>query len=245
MTTDSVCREYLKESNHMLMSGIMVAIAVEHCDLHKRISLRVLLAIGTSPRRLMLGFMVTTCFLSMWISNTATTAMMVPIVDAVLTEIEGSGLAEAAEHGGDDKDSGSSVGEAEDGLPLREVKKGGADDGKQQQQQDGAVVRGRPSQTRLMMFLAVAYGANTGGTGTITGTGTNLVFKGIVTDISPDNPINFASWMVYNVPAMIINLVSHYSNNQLAILLFLFSQKNSTNKAAVLDVAPVLVHRPA
>lgn len=38
--------------------------------------------------RLMLGFMVTTMFLSMWISNTATTAMMVPIVDAVLNELE-------------------------------------------------------------------------------------------------------------------------------------------------------------
>ena len=37
--------------------------------------------------RLMLGFMVPTCFLSMWISNTATTAMMVPIVEAVLTEL--------------------------------------------------------------------------------------------------------------------------------------------------------------
>ncbi len=88
MTTDDVCREYLKESNHMLLSGIVVAIAVEHSNLHRRISLRVLLAVGTSPRLLMLGFMLTTTVLSMWISNTATTAMMVPILDAVLQEIE-------------------------------------------------------------------------------------------------------------------------------------------------------------
>ena len=39
---------------------------------------------GQSPRRLMTGFMLTTMFLSMWISNTAATAMVVPIVDAVL-----------------------------------------------------------------------------------------------------------------------------------------------------------------
>ncbi len=88
MTTDAVCREYLKESNHMLLSGIVVAIAVEHCNLHRRISLKVLLLVGTSPRLLMLGFMITTTFLSMWISNTATTAMMVPILGAVLVEIE-------------------------------------------------------------------------------------------------------------------------------------------------------------
>ncbi len=44
---------------------------------------------GTSPRFLMLGFMLPTAFLSMWISNNATTAMMLPIMDAVLAELEG------------------------------------------------------------------------------------------------------------------------------------------------------------
>ena len=72
----------------MFISGVIVAIAVEHSNLHKRVALKVLLLIGTSPRRLMLGFMLPTLFLSMWISNTATTAMMVPIVDAVLSELE-------------------------------------------------------------------------------------------------------------------------------------------------------------
>ena len=72
----------------MFISGVIVAIAVEHSNLHKRVALKVLLLIGTSPRRLMLGFMLPTLFLSMWISNTATTAMMVSIVDAVLSELE-------------------------------------------------------------------------------------------------------------------------------------------------------------
>lgn len=88
MTTDAVGREYLKETNMMFIAGLMVAISVEHSNLHRRIALKALLIIGTSPRRLMLGFMLPTAFLSMWISNTATTAMMVPIVDAVLTELE-------------------------------------------------------------------------------------------------------------------------------------------------------------
>ena len=51
----------------------MVAIAVEQSNLHRRLALKALLTIGTSPRRLMLGFMLPTMFLSMWISNTATT----------------------------------------------------------------------------------------------------------------------------------------------------------------------------
>ena len=87
MTTDDVCIKYLKESNVMFMGSMMVAIAVEHCGLHQRIALKFLLFVGTSPRLLMLGFMLPTMFLSMWISNTATTAMMVPIVNAVLAEL--------------------------------------------------------------------------------------------------------------------------------------------------------------
>merc|ERR1712226_689829 len=87
MTTDDVCIKYLKESNVMFMGSMMVAIAVEHSRLHQRIALKFLLLVGTSPRLLMLGFMLPTMFLSMWISNTATTAMMVPIVNAVLAEL--------------------------------------------------------------------------------------------------------------------------------------------------------------
>lgn len=50
MTTNDVGKEYLKETNMMFMSGIIVAIAVEHCNLHKRIALNVLYVVGTSPR---------------------------------------------------------------------------------------------------------------------------------------------------------------------------------------------------
>ncbi len=88
MTTDDICREYLRSKSHMLLSSIVMAIAVEHCDLHRRIALKVLLAVGTNPRLLMLGFMVTTTFLSMWISNIGTTAMVVPILEAILEKIE-------------------------------------------------------------------------------------------------------------------------------------------------------------
>jgi sodium-dependent dicarboxylate transporter 2/3/5 len=86
--TASVSKNYMKETNMMFVGGLIIALAVEYCGLHKRVALRVMTVVGTSPIRLMLGIMLTTSFLSMWISNTATTAMMVPIVLAVLQEFK-------------------------------------------------------------------------------------------------------------------------------------------------------------
>ena len=63
----------------LLLGGFIVALSIERWNLHKRIALNVVARIGTSPRMLIAGFMLATALLSMWISNTATTLMMVPI----------------------------------------------------------------------------------------------------------------------------------------------------------------------
>ena len=74
---------YANELIFLFMGGFVIALAMERWGLHRRIALGIMAFIGMSPKRLILGFMVATGFLSMWISNTATATMMLPIAIAV------------------------------------------------------------------------------------------------------------------------------------------------------------------
>uniref|UniRef100_A0A3P8W7T5 Solute carrier family 13 member 5 n=1 Tax=Cynoglossus semilaevis TaxID=244447 RepID=A0A3P8W7T5_CYNSE len=197
MQSKDVCMQYLKDTNLLFVGGLMVAVAVEHWNLHKRIALRVLLFVGVRPALLMLGFMSVTAFLSMWISNTATTAMMVPIVQAVLQQLNNS------------KDDASQTHGSEEQLSPPEV------DDKQTEKPNAATEAAKmkeAAERKTMckgMTLCVCYAASIGGTATLTGTGPNLVLKGQMNQLFPDNGdvINFASWFGFAFPNMVLMLI--------------------------------------
>lgn len=71
----------------LYMGGFIIAIAIEKWNLHRRIALNIINLIGSDVRKIILGFMVATAFLSMWISNTATSVMMLPIGLAIIKQL--------------------------------------------------------------------------------------------------------------------------------------------------------------
>lgn len=83
---DTVVSSYGDDIIFLFIGGFSLAIAMEKWNLHQRIALTIVAAIGTSPRRIVLGFMAATAFLSMWVSNTAATMMMIPVGLAVAYE---------------------------------------------------------------------------------------------------------------------------------------------------------------
>ncbi len=88
MNGKAVSEVYFNHLIFLFIGGFLMALAMEKWHLHRRIALRLLLWIGLSPARILIGFMLTTAFLSMWISNTATAMMMVPILLSIISKME-------------------------------------------------------------------------------------------------------------------------------------------------------------
>ncbi|XP_037730220.1 protein I'm not dead yet 2 isoform X2 [Drosophila subpulchrella] len=158
----------------MFLGGLIMALGIEYCNLHTRIALRVIRIIGGSPRRLFVGLMSVSVFMGLWISNSAGTAMMCPIVKAVINEMDVNNI-----------------------FPVYMT------------QEEEPVEEGdppHPSKVSIAFYVGVAYASTIGGLGTLIGTGTNLVFKGIYDQRFPTSTeeITFANFMFYTIPLLVI-----------------------------------------
>nr|XP_010298951.1 PREDICTED: LOW QUALITY PROTEIN: solute carrier family 13 member 2 [Balearica regulorum gibbericeps] len=213
MDSATACREYLKDTNMLFIGGLLMAIAIENWHLHKRVALRVLLITGVRPALLLMGFMVVTAFLSMWISNTATTAMMVPIAQAVLeqlhrSEVDSSTAAQASENINKafelqeepTKSVSSKETEEKSNSLVLTVEEDIKSDENLLEENHKKFCKG--------MSLSICYSASIGGIATLTGTTPNLVLQGQVNQLFPNNGniINFASWFSFACPTMIVLL---------------------------------------
>uniref|UniRef100_A0A4W3IV30 Solute carrier family 13 member 5 n=1 Tax=Callorhinchus milii TaxID=7868 RepID=A0A4W3IV30_CALMI len=250
MVSQEVCKHYLKDTNMLLIGGLMVAIAVEQWNLHKRIALRVLLIVGVKPALLMLGFMGVTAFLSMWISNTATTAMMVPIAQAVLDQLNVSGSEleneelengfvnkglELAEKGSQMSDGKhAAISSHKENQVIISNKKHSPPHPAEEEQERSPIPNKEKEHTKLSkgMSLSVCYSASIGGAATLTGTTPNLIMVGQLKQLFPDSGdiVNFATWFGFSFPVTLIMLFLTWIWLQIVFLGFNFKKNFGCGK---------------
>ncbi len=82
---------------YLFMGGFIIALAMQRTNLHRRIALNVVNLVGTHPKSIVIGFMIAAAFLSMWVSNTATAMMMLPIAVSIIALVESERAMETGE----------------------------------------------------------------------------------------------------------------------------------------------------
>jgi sodium-dependent dicarboxylate transporter 2/3/5 len=141
----------------LFLGGFVIALAMQRWHLHRRVAIRLVGAMGTRPSRIVGGFLLASALISMWVSNTATALMMLPIALSVVQLIP-----------------------AEQQTPgLRNF--------------------------GTALLLSVAYGATTGGMGTLIGTPPNALLAAYLDDVYHVK-IGFGEWMLLGVPVVLVTL---------------------------------------
>ncbi|WP_120866702.1 SLC13 family permease [Helicobacter pylori] len=194
----SVSSSYASPIIFLFMGGFILALSMQKWNLHTRIALSIILLVGTSPRRLILGFMIATGFLSMWVSNTATAVMMLPVGMSVLQLVAKLVGKENASNAFYQKEE---ITKAHGGIVSNIVHKG--KDITQVIQEKTIIYRTNFS---ICLMLGIAYSASIGSLGTLIGTPPNALLAGYM-KTAFNIEIDFAQWMVFGTPLAFIMLI--------------------------------------
>ncbi len=178
VSVDDVGASYGNNIIFIFMGGFMLALAMQRWNLHRRIALLTLRLMGSKPAALIGGFMIATGFLSMWVSNTATAVMMLPIGLSVLM------LVRKILAGEDPASAGPETEEEQEEGKKEAIK----------------------SNFGTALMLGIAYAASIGSLGTIIGTPPNTFLIGYMGS-EHDVHINFGQWMLVGVPISIIMMI--------------------------------------
>ncbi|MGB3256934.1 MAG: DASS family sodium-coupled anion symporter [Ornithinimicrobium sp.] len=171
---------YANDIVFLFLGGFLIAIAMQKWNLHRRIALLTLRRVGTHPRQIILGMMISTAFLSMWVSNTATTLMMLPIAMSVLAlVVEGSSRTSGEGTAHEDLTSGRAVSDVIEDSDVRLF--------------------------GVALVLSIAWAASIGGLGTLLGSPPNAIVAGYVSE-ELDQEIGFVQWMMLGVPLVVVFL---------------------------------------
>jgi solute carrier family 13 (sodium-dependent dicarboxylate transporter), member 2/3/5 len=157
-TIKDAAAPYANPIIYLFLGGFVISIAMQRWNLHRRVALGIIAMMGTRPTRIVAGFLVASALISMWVSNTATALMMLPIALSVVQLIPSTASSDAGHR-----------------------------------------------QLGTVLLLAVAYGATTGGMGTLIGT-PPLALLAAYTDKIYSYQIGFGQWMLIGIPVVAVTL---------------------------------------
>ncbi|RCW85062.1 SLC13 family permease [Paracoccus lutimaris] len=176
-TVSEATAPYASSIVFLFLGGFLIAIAMEKWNLHRRIALLTLQRVGVEPRRIVLGMMLATGFLSMWVSNTATTLMMLPIGLSILTLVIERSHRPGDGHAAEDLAAGGKISEV---VHDENIKRFG-----------------------ICLILSIAWSATIGGLGTLLGSPPNAIVAGYVSD-ELGRKIGFLEWMMIGLPLSLV-----------------------------------------
>lgn len=172
---DDVSNAFINKMTFLFLGGFIIALGIERWGLHQRIALHIVRVLGTSLRKVILGFMLATAFLSMWISNTASTLLMTPIAIALVVSLQDA-------IGGNSKRDPAEL-EATHGVDR-----------------DGPL-----GPFGISLMLGIAWAASIGGLTTLVGTITNVQFVGLWEKAFPEGPdISAGEWLTTFAPVGLV-----------------------------------------
>ncbi|MBE3605904.1 DASS family sodium-coupled anion symporter [Campylobacter sp. RM13119] len=198
----AVAAPYASDTIYLFMGGFVLALAMQKWNLHTRIALGIVSLVGTSPRKLVGGFMIATGFLSMWVSNTATAIMMLPVGLSVLhlvNTLTNKNNTVSIEDDMRNIDEFSIKG-TQGGVVNTAFHKG-RDIVKEIKDKTTAY----SSNFGISLMLGIAYSASIGSMGTIIGTPPNTLLVAYMKN-EFNIEIGFFEWMLVGVPLSIIML---------------------------------------
>ncbi|MEX5298137.1 DASS family sodium-coupled anion symporter [Kocuria sp. CPCC 205292] len=181
LEVSEVTAPYANPIVFLFLGGFLIAIAMQKWNLHRRIALLTLRRVGTHPRQIILGMMIATAFLSMWVSNTATTLMMLPIGLSVLTLV-----VENSKQAGTRAETEDMTEQIRSGRAISDV----IDD------RDVRIFG-------VALVLSIAWAATIGGLGTLLGSPPNAIVAGYISE-ELGQTVGFAQWMMLGVPIVVV-----------------------------------------
>jgi solute carrier family 13 (sodium-dependent dicarboxylate transporter), member 2/3/5 len=186
----------------LFLGGFILAKAVEKTQLHRRFALKILNVFGTTPKYIVAAFMLVTGILSGWMSNTATTMLMLPIAAAVISQI---GIGERRIQEGreeENRNSSDSNNHQEQNHNNNNNNKNIVKDIENFEEKPNE----QQSRFGLCLMLSIAYSASIGGMATLIGTPPNAIFASLSKSML-DIEISFGQWLLIGIPISGISLI--------------------------------------